>query len=200
MKKNLLLPVVVVAAVAAGAAHAQAVFPPPEPRPVYGLYAGAVIAAAQARRGCPDALLGGGRACDDRDPSWGLFGGYQLNRYFGAEVEYRDLGYLRASAPDSTRSTHTTVWDLTAVGMVPVTERFSALAKFGGYRALVQSGESGFADVHASGLTYGLGAQLDFGPYGLRALFQRYRNVKGGQNFGDNDYDTLGVALLVRLR
>ncbi len=61
--------------------------------------------------------------CDDRDPSWGFFAGYQLIRYFAAEVEYRDLGYLRATAQDSSRSTHTTAWDLTAVGLVPITER-----------------------------------------------------------------------------
>jgi len=201
MKKNLWLVVALAACVAATAARAQAVFPPKEAPVFSGPYVGAAIAAAQARRGCPAPLLGGGRVCDDRDPSWGFFGGYQLIRYFAAEVEYRDLGYLRATAPDSSRSTHTTVWDLTAIGIAPITERLSAFAKFGGYRALLQSDQSGIGDAHASGLTYAFGAQLDFGErFGLRALWQRYRNVKGGLNYGDNDYDTLGLALLVRVR
>lgn len=202
MKKNLLLLIALGACVAPTAALAQSVFPAREAPAVYGPYVGAAFGTAQARRGCPVALQGGGgRVCDDRDPSWGFFAGYQLIRYFAAEVGYRDLGYLRATAPDSSRSTHTTVWDLTALGMVPITERLSAFAKFGGYRALLQSDQGGIADVHASGLTYAFGAQLDFGGhFGLRALWQRYHNVKGGDNFGDNDYDTLGLALLFRLR
>jgi OOP family OmpA-OmpF porin len=203
MKKNLLLPLIAfVISTAAGLAHGQAVFPPSEPRFVSGgPYIGAAFGAAQARRGCPVALQGGGRVCDDRDPSWGVFAGYQLNRYFGAELGYRDLGYVRGTAPTSSITIHNSAWSLVAVGLFPITERFSALGQFGAYRVLAQSNQPAVADVNATGLTYALGAQLDFGGrFGVRGFWQRYRDVKGGANFGENDYDVLGAAVLMRLR
>jgi len=201
MKKNLLPLLALAALAAAQLARAQAVFPPSEPPSVYGAYVGAAFGTAQARRGCPVAIQGGGRVCDDRDPSWGLFAGYQLNRYFAAEVGYRDLGFVRATAPTSSLTIHSSAWSLVAVGLAPVTERFSGFGKFGGYRVLLESSQGDVADVHATGLTYALGAQFDTGGrFGVRAEWQRYRKVDGGVFYGVNDYDTLGVALLFRLR
>ena len=87
------------------------------------------------------------------------------------------------------------------MGLVPVTERFSGFAKFGGYRVLLESSQGDVADAHTTGLTYALGAQFDTGGrFGVRAEWQRYRKVDGGAFYGVNDYDTLGVALLFRLR
>jgi hypothetical protein len=65
---------------------------------------------------------------------------------------------------------------------------------------LLQSNQPDIADAHATGLSYALGAQLDTRQrFGVRAEWQRYRKVDGGTNYGVNDYDSLGVAVLFRL-
>jgi len=187
--------------VAVTSLEAQTTFPPPPPPTLSGPYFGASVGYAQAKNGCLGFLSGGGRACDDNDLEWGLLAGYQINRYFGAEAAYRDLGKVRATSASSSEFTHAAVWDLTAVGIVPIEERFSAYGKFGAYLATLDASARDIADHRNSGLTYGAGLQWDFrAGYGLRAQWQRYRNVGGGDTFGTNHYDVLGVALLYRLR
>jgi len=188
--------------VAVSSLQAQTSFPPPPPPTLSGPYIGASVGYAQAKNGCLGFLSGGGRSCDDSGLAWGLLGGYQLNRYFGAEVAYRDLGKVRAKSATSDEFSHAAVWDLTAMGIVPIEERFSAYGRFGAYLATLDASERDIADHTNSGLTYGAGLQWDFrAGYGLRAQWQRYRNVGGGdQTYGSNHYDVLGVALLYRLR
>jgi opacity protein-like surface antigen len=201
MKKALVPLAALAFALSASIARAQTPFPPQEAPAIAGPYVGASIAASQARRGCTGFIVGGGRTCDDRDYSWALLAGYKLNRFFAAEAEYRDIGIIQASSPTSSLEMHVTAWDVAGLAFVPLSERFSAYFKFGGYRALLQSPEGVVADHNANGFTYGGGVQLDFASrLGLRAQFQRYRQVDGGVDFGTNDYDTLGVVLLLRLR
>ena len=125
--------------VAVTSLEAQTTFPPPPPPTLSGPYFGASVGYAQAKNGCLGFLSGGGRACDDNDLEWGLLAGYQINRYFGAEAAYRDLGKVRAASASSSEFTHAAVWDLTAVGIVPIEERFSAYGKFGAYLATLDA-------------------------------------------------------------
>jgi OmpA-OmpF porin, OOP family len=200
MKKNLLTLLAFAAAAIAGAAHAQGTFPPPPPLVLTGPYVGATFGLAQARNGCTGIIGGGGRACDDKDPAWGFFAGYQVNRWLGAELAYRDLGFIRSTSATSSLHTHTSAWDLTALGFVPLEDRFSVYGKFGAYRASLESSEN-VADAVATGLTYGAGLQWDFRRgFGARAQWQRYRKVDGGHDYGENIYDVLSAAVFWRFR
>jgi OOP family OmpA-OmpF porin len=182
-------------------ALAQAPFPPPPAPGLSGPYVGGLLGRSRAKQGCVGVLAGGGRSCDDTDPAYGLFAGYQLNRYFAAEAGYADLGKLRASSVATTVDTHAWLWEAAALGFVPVADRFALYGKFGGYRATLQSSERGLADRSNGGVTYGGGLEWGLRPgLGLRGQWQRYKDVGGDLVYGENTYDVLSAALLWRWR
>jgi OmpA-OmpF porin, OOP family len=188
-------------ALIAGAVHAQAPFPPPPAPTLIGPYIGGSFGYSQAKKGCLGVLSGGGRSCDANDPSFGLFAGYQVNRYLAAEIAYRDLGKVRATGPGSLETIHAMVFDFSALGVVPIEERFSAFGRLGGYYATLDTSVRGIADQSNSNLTYGGGLQWHFiKGYELRAEWQRYKRVGKQDNdfYGINYYDVLGISLLYR--
>ena len=189
-------------AVTLGAARAQAPFPAPPAPTLIGPYLGATLGYSQAKKGCIGVLSGGGRACDENDPSFGIFAGYQVNRYLAAEIGFRDLGKVRATGSTSTDDMHTQVFDITALGIVPIEDRFSAYARIGAYSAKQSTSVRGIDDQKSSQLTYGGGLWWDFaGGWGLRAEWQRYRKIgKEGSPYEVNYYDVLGVAGLWRFK
>ena len=188
---------------ALGAAHAQAPFPPPPPPTLIGPYVGGSVGYVTARKGCQGLLSGGGRGCDSTDFAFGVFGGYQVNRYLSAELGYRNLGKVRAfGGTSSSDNISAQVWDFTGMGIWPIEERFSAYGRLGGYYATLDTSARGVASQSNSQLTYGGGLQWDFfGRYGVRADWQRYRKVgKESSLYGVNYYDVLAVALVYRFR
>jgi len=191
-----------VLALTARAAMAQAPFPAPPPPALAGPYVGATLGYSQAKKGCVGVLAGGGRTCDDTDPGFGIFCGYRLSRYLGAELAYRDLGNVRARSATSSDFIHTAVLDMTALGILPIEDRFAAYLRLGGYRAMQNASAPGVADRNNTQLTYGGGLQWDlFGGFGVRAEWQRYRRVgKENSPYDVNYYDVLGVAGLWRFR
>jgi opacity protein-like surface antigen len=207
MKRMLaaLLPLIV-----ATLAHAQTPYPPSEPPSNSGPYAGALFGRAEAKTGCIGVLSGGDRACDTTDLAFGAFGGWQMHRHFGAEIGYTYLGKLSANAISSSSATsqytETSVWDAAAVGFLPLDDvlpigrGLSAYARLGGYLANLTSSQRGVGDQSNVSLTYGAGLQYDIGSkIGLRALWQRYKNVGGGDYLKQN-YDVLGLSALYRFR
>jgi opacity protein-like surface antigen len=202
MKKNLLVLLALALAAAAAPARAQAVFPPPPEAPALtGPYVGAGFGFTQAKPGCVG-FIRFTASCDDTDFTWALLAGYQLNRYFGAEAEYRDLGYVTGRDFNVSRTVHASAWDAAVIGFLPFSNRFSAFGKFGAYRALLEATGAPIADQHHTGATYGAGLQWDFARQASgRLQWQRYRQVNGGdRDFGSNDYDTLSAVLIWRLR
>jgi opacity protein-like surface antigen len=197
---RLLLLLALTAAVAA--ARAQAPFPPPPAPTPSGAYAGVTLGSSQAKKDCVGVLEGGGRSCDERDPAFGVFGGYRVNRYLAAELAYRDLGKVRASDATSTEYIHTGVLDLSALGIVPIDQSFFVFGRVGAYNAWQSTSVRGVDDHTNTQLTYGGGVQWDFaGPWSVRAEWQRYKKV-GETNgpYGVNYYDVLGVAGIWRFR
>jgi len=200
MKKTLLALLALALAAAGAPAAAQAVFPPPEPPGWSGAYVGAGFGGSQAKAGCVG-FIRFAASCDDTDFSWSILAGYQLNRYFGAEAEYRDLGYVTGHDRTLSASVHASAWDVAAIGFLPLSERFSAFGKFGAYRALLEVTGAPITDAHYIGATYGAGLQWDFARRaGARLQWQRYRQVNGGDLIGINDYDSLSAVLIWRLR
>jgi OmpA-OmpF porin, OOP family len=153
----------------------------------------------------------GGSSCDDTDTAFRIFGGYQFNKHFSAELGYADLGKLTVSGVASGLSANAdlkaTVWDLMAVGTLPVADKFSLYGKLGMYRADTKlSGSvagfgSGSASDNNTDLTYAVGAGYDFNKnLGLRAEWQRYSKVGSDSTGGDGDIDVYGVAVVYRFK
>ena len=133
-----------------------------------GWYVGASLGQTEVNLDCA-----GTTACDDKDNSWKIFAGYQFNRNFALEFGYTDLGEVTASTPaigfipPASVAIESTVWELVAVGMLPLAERFSLYGKLGLYRAdtdievnFVSLGSVTDSDSNTD-LTFGIGVRFD---------------------------------------
>ena len=151
----------------------------------------------------------GTTSCDDKDSSWKIFGGYQFNKNLALEFGYADLGEATASVsvPPFTvnGALEATVWDLVAVGSLPIADRFSIFGNLGLYRAdtdlnatVPGLGSASESDSNTD-LTFGVGARYDFTRnLGVRLEWQRYQDV-GGEFAGvtlESDVDVMSVALI----
>ena len=151
----------------------------------------------------------GTTSCDDEDSSWKIFGGYQFNKNLALEFGYADLGEATASVsvpPFTINGTlEATVWELVAVGSLPLADRFSIFGKIGLYRAdtdisasVPGLGSASESDSNTD-LTFGIGARYDFARnLGVRLEWQRYQDVGG--DFGgatlESDVDVMSVAVI----
>jgi OOP family OmpA-OmpF porin len=142
-----------------------------------------------------EALLGAGLgtsaiAHDERHSTYKVFGGYQFNRYFGMEVGYFKLGthgFTATTVPAGTLDGQFRVQgaNIGIVGTLPITEKFSALARVGLQYArtrttLTTSGAVTVADPRPSdreaNAKIGLGVQYAFTPsFMMRGEVERFR-------------------------
>ena len=130
-----------------------------------GFYAGAGVGQSFVDEG----------AYDDEDTAFSVFGGYQFNKYFALEGGYADFGKIESKgAPDLEADTAY----LTAVGSLPITDKFSAYAKAGFHRWNLDSelpGVVGNDDDSGSDPTYGVGVQYRFTDHvALRGEYSRF--------------------------
>lgn len=182
-----------------------------------GWYGGASVGQSRAEIdnvGIARSLLGNGFSAatvydQDRDIGYKLFGGYEFNRYFALEGGYFDLGdmgFTAITTPAGTLQGNIKLNGLNvdAVGTLPITEKFSALARAGlNYAQAKDSfGGTGAVSLPNPGarerdLNYklGVGLQYDFTrSFGMRAEAERYRIDDAVGNKGDVDLLSLGVV------
>ena len=179
-------------------------FPPPPTPPQVGPYIGGGIGLAQAKKGCLGILSGGGRACDDSDMAFGGYAGYRPLQFVAAELAYHDLGNVTASGTGFNEHVHAMVMDLTALGILQITENLGAFLRLGAYRATLDTSIRGVDDHTNGNVTYGAGLQWNLDMVkglGIRLDWQRYKKV-GGDNtpYGTNNYDVLNASLFWRFR
>ena len=146
---------------------------------------------------------------DDEERGFKLFGGYQFHRNFAAEVGYFDLGdfgFHTSTVPAGTQAAEIKVkgGNLDLVGILPITEQFSAFGRVGAIYAKTRGSFSGTGAVVTVNpnprdsdwsYKYGLGLQYDFTQhFGVRAEAERYRvsdSVRGKENV---DFFSLGLV------
>lgn len=133
-----------------------------------------------------------------------LIAGKQLNQNFAVEFAYFDLGkfdYSAQTVNGGTLNRHTTVrgGTLDLIGMVPLSERFTAFAALGGTYAMVRDNLSGnianeelrnkkFNPKVGLGLEYKLTEAL-----ALRGEVERYRIKDGFSNKGNVNLATFSL-------
>lgn len=147
---------------------------------------------------------------DERGKSFKLFGGYQFNRNIAMEAGYFHLGqfgFSSTTAPagtlDGTMKVHG--FNLDLVGTMPLTDRFSALARVGAQYAKTQdrfvgtgaaAGSSQARNERGTKLKYGLGLQYEVSPsVWLRGEIERYRIADGVGSYGHVNAATLGLVI-----
>jgi OmpA-OmpF porin, OOP family len=166
--------------------------------PEMGFYVGGALGQVKHKEGCDG--VPSGISCDSSDQGWKIFGGYQLNRNFAAELAYTDLGETKFSDPTDSITIRPTAWEIVAVGMYPFAQGFTLYGKLGFYRAETQLDSTiGLSDKDSNNdLTFGFGGRYDFNRnFGVRLEWQRYADV-GGEDIGTSDVDMFSVGVLWR--
>jgi OOP family OmpA-OmpF porin len=146
---------------------------------------------------------------DDRDTGYKIFGGYQLNKNFALEGGYFNLGqfgYRANTVPAGTMNGNIKLQglNLDLVGMLPITEKFSAFGRVGMNYAEAKDSFSGTGAVRVSNpnpskrdtnYKFGLGVQYAFTEaLAMRAEVERYRINDAVGNKGDVDLVSLGLV------
>jgi OOP family OmpA-OmpF porin len=168
-----------------------------------GFYIGATVGQSKVKDFCG----GIGVSCEDTDTALRLLGGYQFNRNFALELGYSQLGEASISSGGLFAKVEATAWELVAVGMLPVADRFSIYGKIGMYRAdsdfstnIVFPGIPQSFSESNNDLTFGFGLQFDISRnFGVRAEYQRYQDV-GGPEIGESDLDVMSIGVVYRFR
>ncbi|MGX5915190.1 OmpA family protein [Aliidiomarina sp. Khilg15.8] len=139
---------------------------------------------------------------NDRDFGYKLFAGYQLNQNFAIEGGYFDLGdfdYTATTSPDGSLrgALSFSGWNLDLVGMLPLTERSSLLARIGVHRGESNASFSGTGAVNVltpdysnKGTDYKIGVGYQYqvnDAVSFRVEAERYRMDDAVGNSGDID-------------
>jgi OOP family OmpA-OmpF porin len=159
-------------------------------------------------------LLGAGFASstishDERDSGYKIFAGYKVNRNFALEGGYFDLGkfgFTATTVPAGTFNGNIKLrgFNLDAVGIVPLADRFSLFGRVGVNYAEAKDSFSGTGAVTVTNRNpskseanykLGIGLQYDFtNALGVRLEAERYRINDAVGNRGDVDLVSLGLG------
>jgi OOP family OmpA-OmpF porin len=185
--------IVVILTMAAGVSAA----PSAQAQGTSPFYVGGSIGQTTASDGCSGIIVPG-VTCNDSDTAWRILGGYRVNPNVSVELGYQDLGKVRATGFGVNGEVTANVWELVAVGTLPLRNRFSLYGKIGGYRGDTElRSNAGFSGSDTNtDLTFGIGARYDLSPQvALRAEYQTYQSV-GGDTVGTSDFDVISVGAL----
>ena len=149
---------------------------------------------------------------DNRDTGYKVFGGYQFNKHFALEAGYFNLGQFGftsiIAAPQAGTLSGKTKLDglnIDVVGILPITEKFSAFVRGGLNYAETRDNftRTGAVTIttnpnpseNSANYKLGLGLQYDFTQsLGVRTEAERYRINDAVGNKGDIDLISVGLV------
>ena len=154
------------------------------------------LAMAQAK-GDSHWYIGGGigqadvKEADDKDTSMKIFGGYQINKNFAAELGYIDFGKVN----DAGTEVKGNAWEVVGVGILPLGGgKFDIFGKAGFFWGEIKGGG---VKEDSTEFTYGVGASWHITPnLSLRGEYQRYSDVGDGAT----DVDVIGINVVYRFK
>src|SRR5712691_628986 len=168
-----------------------------------GWYVGGSVGQSKAKV----ADCAGFGSCDTKAAAFGILGGYQISRNFAAELGYHDFGRVTFSAPGVSGNIKANASELVGLGAYPFANQFSVYGKLGAYHAeaKLSASQAGSGSVSPkdrnTDLTFGFGAVYDVTrEAGVRAEWQRYKNVGGDDTLGKHDIDVISIGLIWRFR
>jgi OmpA-OmpF porin, OOP family len=158
-----------------------------------------------------------GFSANETDTGFKLFGGYRFHPNFAVEGGYVDLGRFSADGTLTTFNfvpivplpTKVTIevrqgLHLSAVGNLPLANRFSVFGRLGAYNLRTETkatvaGSSSGESARNTGLLWGLGAGYDFtGNVGMRLEWEKFNKVGDKDKTGQGDVGLLSVGLVYR--
>ena len=147
---------------------------------------------------------------DEKSLAWKGFAGYQFDRYIGIEAGYFSLGrfgFTSTTVPPGTLDGRIRLHgiNLDLVGTLPLSERFSAIARVGAQHASARDSFDGNGSVvvltpnpskSETNVKFGAGLQYAFTPnLMLRGEAERYRINDAVGNHGDINMYSVGLVV-----
>lgn len=170
-----------------------------------GWYIGGALGQSKADGFCD--IVGPGGSCDDKDTTWRVFGGYQVNKNFALEFGYSQLGEITAQDSTGRIALDATAFEFTVLGILPVADKFSIYGRAGLYMADTELAATvvGLGSVTVSesntDLTFGFGVRYDFTRnFAVRAEWQRYTDLGGGNVILEGDLDVMSIGVVYRFQ
>jgi OmpA-OmpF porin, OOP family len=158
-----------------------------------------------------------GVSSDNSDTGWKAFVGYRFTPNVAIEGGYVELGKIAATTTitsvNGVAVTPTNLkidmkategFHVAGVFGFPLGSQFSAFGKLGGYFmktkiSVSAAGVSAGDTDHNTGLLFGLGAGFDFSRnLGLRAEWERFKDVGDKDKTFEGDVDLLSIGLVYR--
>jgi OOP family OmpA-OmpF porin len=167
-----------------------------------GWYVGGAFGQSKAKDFCTG-VGGPGITCDDTDVTLKGMGGYQFTPNVAVEFGFTAAGAVEARGPGGTDTIRAAIAEATAVGILPLGDKFSVFGKFGLYTSAVEREvETIFVSsterTTNSDLTYGGGVGLAITPrFVLRFEWQRYQDIDAGFA-GKSDVDIMSIGMVYR--
>jgi len=161
-----------------------------------GWYVGLGVGQSKADLDCT-----GTTSCDDNDTAWNIFGGYQFNKHFGAELGYTNLGKPSLGDAISTATFKTKGFEVLGVGTYPINQQFSVYGKLGFFRWDLDANDNVFGSISESGtdFTHAIGVKYNFTKTIAGTLqWQRYKDVGDDNTTGQGDIDVIGVGVIFK--
>jgi OOP family OmpA-OmpF porin len=110
---------------------------------------------------------------DDSNTGFKIFGGFQFNKYLGAEVGYVDFGKFAVTS--STGDLSATAYTLAGVGTLPLNESFALFGKVGMWSWKSKSSAPNIEGDSGSDVFYGAGARYNLNKnWGLTLEVEQY--------------------------
>lgn len=111
----------------------------------------------------------------DRETSYGIFAGYQINQSFAIEGNFRRLASFEERFSGIPVDFDFNQIGLSVVGTLPLSNNFSVFGRLGYNRLDIKASAGGFSeDDDESGALYGIGVGYDFTPtVSARLEFQK---------------------------
>jgi len=136
--------------------------------------------------------------------------GYNVNKNFALEGGFTYLGKADFTSVTNLGaiggSKEAYLFNLDLVGKAPLDEKFSLLARFGGYywktkNEMPNASTLGTSTVNDNGwdFKFGAGLQYDFTPsFGLRGEFERFNGIGKATSTGDSKVNQLTVGAVLK--
>ena len=134
---------------------------------------------------------------DESDTAFKLFGGYSFNKYLAAEFSYIDGGTPHTDDGTTRLEVESTGWVLSALGRLPLGERFALFGRFGWafYESTATLRAPGGVLIEVDNdddLFYGIGAAAQITEaFGVRLEWEAL-------DVSDGSYDILSLSAVVR--
>ena len=164
-----------------------------------GFYAGLTL--GQSKTSNP---YTGATMTKSTDTVYGILGGYQFTKNWGAEAFYTGAGKFAATGGGITGNGKADVWGIVGTGTLPLNDSFSLYAKLGyaSAKTTASSIPARITGATRGAATYGLGATYNVTPsVGIRLGWDRYAaatqngNVAGVKDNFNSDVYSLGAVV-----